>query len=132
MPYLSIFRLKFEKRETTVTFEATWNFPKCKVSCKIENPRIWDQNCLWSAIFQNYCHIWNQQSQICQYAKLHAKLKKKKNLEPPYLGIFRQDFEENYCHVWCKHSGICKIEKILVKPNLNMGPQILLFWIHLG
>ena len=36
LPYLGVFRLKFEKKKTTLTFEATSNFSKRKLLCKIK------------------------------------------------------------------------------------------------
>ena len=43
--------------------------------------------------------IENEQPEICQKAKFHAK--KALNLGPkiPYLGIFRLELEKNFCYI---------------------------------
>ena len=73
LPYLSIFRLKFEK-EAIVTFEATSDFSK-----RESFVQIWGQYCFiwvfWAAISKNYSHIWNQSPQICLIAEFSAKIK---------------------------------------------------------
>ena len=51
------------------------NLSKYKVSCY--RKKNWDENCLiwllWTVIWKNYCHIWNQLHRFCQYAKFHVK-----------------------------------------------------------
>ena len=74
----------------------------------------------WARILKTYCHIWNQQPQICLFAKFHEKMPKfgTQNAwfgylwpKMPYLDIFELQFKKNNCHIWISNPWICLIAK---------------------
>ena len=92
LPYLSIFRLGFEK--TIVIFEiSSLEFAKMQSFIKNKEVWVWDQYCLIWVFFllefeKNYCHIWYRHLRICLNAKFHVKEKKNK------LVTFRLEFKK--------------------------------------
>ena len=84
-----------------------------------------DQNChIWvlrEANLKTYRHIWNQQSQICQNAEFHAKLKNL-NFETKNA-LFGVGIWKRYYFISNQHTRIFLNAKFHEKwKSLNLGP----------
>ena len=92
--------------------------------------------CFWTAIWKQYCHIWNQLPQICLTAKFGGKTKLPKFgnknawfgyfwTKMSYLGIFGTNVWKYYCHIWNQHCQICLVAKLPKKQKyLDLRPEI--------
>ena len=83
-------------------------------------------------MWNNYCHIWNPQPQICQFAKFCKKQWRLKLwLKLCYLGIFWPIIlkkilsyfpsgpSKNYSHIWNQQPQICQFPKFLEKTMMS-------------
>ena len=73
----------------------------------------------WGRILKNYCHIWNQQTQICQIVKFLDKTKLPKFwTKNAFYGYFWGRLLKNYCHIWNQHAQICLLTKFCHKTKI--------------
>ena len=65
---------------------------------------------------KNYCHIWNQHSQIFQTAKFWEKTKKPKfGTQIALFEYFCPGIWKQYFHIWNQHFKICVTAKFCEK-----------------
>ena len=60
--------------------------------------------------YKNYCHIWNQQSEIFK-KQYFLRNKKVSNLLPrmSYLLVFSREFEKAICQIWINSNGLAQM-----------------------
>ena len=133
------------------------NFSNCKISRKNKNVWIWDHKCLiwvfltknplfrdfWSRFLKNYCHIWNQSSQIRLFPKFYGKTTMPKfGTKNAWFGYFGSGIGKQYFHIWNQHPRICLVAKFCGKikilkfgtkmPYVSIFDQKYLIWVILG
>ena len=111
---------------------ASSNLPNCKILLKKQ--KFWIKNplfgCFRARILKIYCHIRNQQPQICLIVKFCEK--KSLNLGPklPYLGTFGIEFEKNIVEFEKGTLKFVKNESLTHTVNFGIGSafsQVCLF-----
>ena len=83
----------------------------------------------WARILKNYCHIWNQHPQVCQFGKFCEKTMPKFGTKNT-CEIFGLELKKKRSHIWSQHSRICLITKFRKKKCLNLGPKMLYLGIR--
>ena len=73
----------------------------------------------WGRILKNYCHIWNQHTQICLIIKFREKTRMLKfGTKNTLFGYFLVRILKNYCHIWNQHPQICRINQFCEKRKM--------------
>ena len=80
----------------------------------------------WSLSLKNYCHIWNQHPQICQFAKFRDKtMMSRFGTKNALFGYFWARIFKKMLSYLKQHPRICLIGKSCKKKkSLNLGTQI--------
>ena len=117
-PFLSIFRLKFEK--ANFIFEiSTLEFVKLRNFKKKQKWLNWGPKMPYLGNFlvrtlKIYCDIWNQHPRTCQTGKFRKKTKTRKfRTKNVLFTYFGASIIKNY--IWNQHPRICQITKFREK-----------------